>query len=149
MNAGGLQNRAGELMKKVDELLLQVKALRREQSLAKYKFEDSEQRMGDLQAFIYTNLSQDPNVNWKNPNPVLLADGTTPMPEFEAQYRTMFMNYQIQNNEAFQKMLKERNEAKEAYYEAEQKVISAMEELGVSKAEMALIAGLLRLADAE
>ena len=149
MNVGGLQNRAGELMKRVEELLLQVKALRREQALAKYKFEDTEQRMGDLQAFIYTNLSQDPKIEWKNPNPVLLADGVTPMPEFEAQYRTMLMNYQIQNNEAFQKMLKERNEAKETYYESEQKVISVMEELGVSKAEMALIAGLLRVADAE
>ena len=122
----------------------QAEALRR---TAQAAYEDAEQRLQDLQAFIYTNLQQNPEIKWQNPNPVLLADGTTPMPEYEAQYRTMLANFLIQENTAFQELMKERNTTKEAYYEADKNVVSIMEELGVSKAEMALVAALLRLAD--
>ena len=147
MNVAGLQNRAGELMKRVETLLVDVKIARTKQAEAKYAYEDAEQRLQDLQAFIYTNLQQNPEIKWQNPNPVLLADGTTPMPEYEAQYRTMLANYLIQENTTFQELMKERNTTKEAYYEADKNVVSIMEELGVSKAEMALVAALLRLAD--
>mgnify|MGYP001587716349 CR=1 FL=1 len=147
MNVAGLQNRAGEIMKRVAELLTQVKVVRKAQADSKYAYEDAEQRLGDLQAFLYSNLMQSTEIKWANPNPVMLADGTTPMPEFEAQYRSMYANWLIQQNEGFQTLLKERNTAKEDYYQTEQKIVSLMEEIGISKAEMALIAGLLRLAD--
>ena len=134
-------------MKRVGELLTEVKQVRKAQAESKYAYEDAEQRLGDLQAFLYANLMQNTDIKWANPNPVMLADGTTPMPEFEAQYRSMYANWLIQQNMGFQELLKERNTAKETYYQNEQKIVSLMEEIGVSKAEMALITGLLRLAD--
>lgn len=147
MNVAGLQNKAGELMKHVEELLVASKLARNTQASSKYAYEDAEQRIGDLQAFLYSTLMQDKELVWANPNPVLLADGTTPMPEFEAQYRSMYANYLIQNNATFQELMKERNDAKQTYYDADKNIVSIMEEIGVTKAEISLIAALLRVAD--
>jgi hypothetical protein len=59
----------------------------------------------------------------------------------------MYANYLIQNNATFQELMKERNDAKQTYYDADKNIVSIMEEIGVTKAEISLIAALLRVAD--
>lgn len=148
MNAAGLENRAGELMKEMEGLLETASKVRRDRGDSKLQYEDVEERISNLQAFIYTNLMQDKTIDWANPNPVLSTDGK-PMPEFEAQYRSMFANWMIQKNEAFQTLMAERNEAKKLFYDSERLMTDTMERIGVAKAEMGLIAALLRLADGD
>ena len=148
MNTNYLRNEASNLLNEVRALIERGPGARKAQGDAKYKFEDAEQRLGDLQAFIYTQLMQDKAIDWTHPSPVLDVNGK-PVAEYEVQYRTMYANWLIQQNESFQALLAERNKAKSDYYEAEREVLGLMENIGVLKTQMALIAALLRLADEE
>lgn len=145
MNRGGLNNRGGELLKEIDMLLDTIAPLRKQQAKAKYDFEDVQSRMSDLQSFLYHQFTTDPEMDWENKNPVL-AEGGEPMPEYEAQYRTMMISALMQSNPRFQELSTEQDELKEVYYEIETSVITLMERIGALKASAGLIAALARLA---
>ena len=146
MNRGGLINRGGEILKDLDELLTEIAPLRRIQAQAKYDFEDAHSRMSDLQSFLYHEFTTDSDVDWENQNPILDTGGT-PMPEYEAQYRTMMISAMMQTNEQFKNLAEEQSTLKEAYYESETDVITLMERIGALKASAGLVAALARLAD--
>lgn len=146
MNKGGLNNKGGEIIKELDRLLTEIAPLRKEQAKAKYDFEDVQGRMNDLQSFLYHQLTTDPEIEWENKNPILGTDGN-PMPEYEAQYRTMMISSLMQMNPRFQELSTEQDELKESYYEIETDVITLMERIGVLKASAGLVAALARLAD--
>lgn len=146
MNTTGLQNRAGELMKEVDKLLVQVKKVRKDQSRSKLAYEAAMQKSTDLQAMLYVSLTRDETIEWNHPNPIMDADGAK-MPEFEAQFQSMLMNSLIQQNETYVELGTEAEAAKIEYYTSERDERTLMEKIGVKKAQMGLIAALLRLAD--
>jgi len=146
MNKGGVQNRVGEILSELDALLEEIAPARKLQAQAKYDFENVSERMNDLQSFIYHQITIDTDIDWENPNPILNADGK-PMAEFDAQYRNMMIAYLMQSNDELNKLEEEQATKKSAYYTKETNVITMMEKLGVLKAELAALTGLLRLAD--
>ena len=146
MNKGGFQNKAGELIKELDALLLEIAPKRKDQARDKYQYEHAQHNMEDLQEFLVHQLQIDENFNWENPNPILTTEGQ-PMDQFEAQYRMRLMNFSIQENKAFQESMNERDMLKDAYYATEAEVITMMEKIGVKKAQLAAVTAQLRLAD--
>lgn len=146
MNKGGLQNKAGEIIKELDELLNKVGPARKEQGGQKRLFEYQSMQIEDVQARVYNELTEDPDQVWENPNPILDTDGN-PMPEFEAQFRAMAINARIQQDKRYVEAFAAREEAREDFYNAEVEVVTIMEKIGVLKAELAAITALLRLAD--
>jgi len=144
MNKGGLQNKMGEIINELDQLIDDIAPMRKTQSTAKLSFEQATGTMDDLQAFLTHNFQIDPEVKWENPSPILDAKGN-PMPEYEAHYRSMLINFHIQNNESFKLQLDRQNKTKETYYEAETNVVTTMERIGVLRAELNGLAGLARL----
>jgi len=146
MNKGGLQNKAGEILKELDDLLENIAPKRKELSRAKYSYEKAQNSLEDLQQYIWHNLSVNPETNWENPNPILDTDGK-PMPEFEAQYRMNMISFLIQTNETFAEAMQERDMQKDAYYTADAEVVTLMERIGVLKAELGALTALVRLAD--
>ena len=148
MNIVGLQNRGGELMKEVETLLTKSQKVRHDQAKWKLAFEKAQQEMADLQATLYVGLTNNSEINWDHPNPIMDSDGK-PMPEFEAQYQTMLMNTLIQEDGAYVELIARTDEAKQAYYFAERDDRSLMEQVGVKKSQMGMIAAMLRLASEE
>jgi hypothetical protein len=146
MNKGGIQNRTGELLKELDELLEKVGPERKALARKKFQYEDSQHKMEDFQAFLVHNMQIDPEFDWENPNPVLDTNGQ-PHPDSELQYRGMLVNWQIQQNEQFVELLQTRDMNKDAYYAADALVVGLMEEIGVKKAQLSALAALARLAD--
>ena len=146
MNKGGLQNRAGELIKELDELLLEIAPKRKTQARDKYQYEHAQNTMEDLQEFLVHTMQIDTNFDWENPNPILTTEGK-PMDQFEAQYRMRLINFSIQNAPEFIEAMNTRDMLKDAYYATEGEVITLMEKIGVKKAQLAAVTGLVRLAD--
>ena len=146
MNKGGIQNRVGEILSELDALLVEIAPARKMQAQAKYDFENVSERMNDLQSFVYHQITIDTDINWENPNPIMDTEGK-PMAEFEAQYRNMMIAYLMQSNDELNKLGEEQDTKKSNYYTRETTVITMMEKLGVLKAELAALTGLLRLAD--
>ena len=148
MNLVGMQNRAGELMKEVETLLENSKKIRHDQAKWKLAFEKAQQDLADLQAVLYVDFTNSDEVEWDHPNPIMDSDGGK-MPEFEAQYQTMLMNTLIQGNEDYILLLVDSDKAKKEFYSAERDERSIMEQIGIKKSQMGLIAALLRLASEE
>jgi hypothetical protein len=145
MNQTGLENRAGELMKDLEELLLASRAARRRESKAKLAIEGAKSDMEQLQARLYVSFSQDASIDWNSPNPVLDADGNA-MVEFEAQWRTMLMNTLIQEDLDFVSLASKLDDAQKENYTAQHESLSTMTDIGVKKAELRTIAALLEVA---
>ena len=148
MNKGGLSNSAGEMMKELDGLLAKIAPKRKLQQKAKFEFEKIQSNMLDLQSFLYHQFTSDPEIEWENPSPVLDTGGT-PMPEYEAQYRTTMISSMMQQNETFLEMAEKQDEAKISYYEVETEVITLMERIGVLRTQLGTISALARLATDE
>ena len=146
MNTTGLQNRAGELMKEVEKLLMQVKKIRKLQSKSKLAYESAMQKSTDLQAMLYVSLTNNEEVDWEHPQGILDSEGVR-MPEFEAQWQSMLMNTLIQENETNIALGAEAETAKVEYYTSERDERTLMEAIGVKKSQMGLTAALLRLED--
>jgi len=145
MNQTGLVNKAGELMKELEELLLVSRGARRDEAKAKLAIEHAKTDMEQLQARLYVSLSKDESIEWQSPNPVLDPDGNM-MVEFEAQWRTMVMNTLIQENEEFVSLSATLDIAQKKNYDAQHESLAAMTEIGVKKAELRTIAALLEVA---
>ncbi len=145
MNNIGLQNRAGELLKEVDELLIVIKKARHDEVAAKIAAEKANEDMTFMQDNLYVEYSSSIE-DWASPNPILGPDGE-PVPEFEAQWRQSYMSHTIQQDERFRNVANGVEKVRANYYQAQSTVIEAMETLGIKKAEMGLIAALLRLAE--
>ena len=146
MNIAGLQNKAGELMKSVEKLLERSTKVRKDQAKWKLAYEQAQQDIGNLEAQLYISLTENEEVEFAHPDPIVDADGVK-MPEFEAQYRSMLMNTLIQADPKFQELMGQSEAAKKEYYFAERDERSLMEQIGIKKAQMGLTAALLRLAD--
>lgn len=145
MNKGGLSNRGGEIMKELDNLLAEIAPKRKIQSTTKYDYEAAKETMSDLQSFLYHQFTTNPEIDWENPNPIMETNGE-PMPEYEAQYRTMMIGSLMQTNETFIEAAEAQDEKKMDYYEAETDVITLMERIGVLRTELGVIGALARLA---
>lgn len=148
MNKGGLQNKAGEIMKELEELLGQIAPARRDAATAKIDYEVAIQNLENLQAVLFNKITADPDRDWTNPNPILDTDGN-PMPEFEAQYRSMSINAEMQLDDDFISNMAKRDQARIDYYNADVEVVSLMEKIGVLKSELGVITALLRLVEDE
>ena len=144
MNQTGHENRAGELMKELDSLLLVSRGARRTEANAKLAIEQANTEMEQLQARLYVSLSQDVSIDWKSPNPVLDPDGT-PMPEFEVQWQTMLMNTLIQEDAEFVSLATKLEDAQKQNYTAQHESLAAMTEIGVKKAQLRVISALLEV----
>jgi hypothetical protein len=145
MNQTGLENRAGELMKDLEELLLASRAARRRESKAKLAIEGAKSDMEQLQARLYVSFSQDASIDWNSPNPVLDSEGNA-MVEFEAQWRTMLMNTLIQEDPDFVSLASTLDDAQKENYNAQHESLAAMTDIGVKKAELRTVAALLEVA---
>ena len=148
MNAAGLENKAGELMKEVETLLAKSKTVRKAQAKWKLAYEKAQQEIGDIEAILYVKLTNNDGyeVEWDHPDPIVDSDGVK-LPEFEAQYRSMLMNTLIQADPKFQELMATSADAKKEYYFAERDERTIMEQIGIKKAQMGLTAALLRMAD--
>lgn len=145
MNSVGLQNKAGELLKEVEELLIGIKKIRHDKVEIKIRAEKINEDMTFMQDNLYVEYSKKVD-DWNSPNPILDADGKT-LPEFEQQWRQSYMSTMIQQDERFLNVAKAVEEVRSDYYRAQVAETAAMETLGIKKSEMGLITGLLRLAD--
>ena len=146
MNAAGLENKAGVLMKEVEELLVRSKKVRKDQARWKLAYEAAQQEIGNIEAKLYVKLTRSDDIEWAHPDPIVDSDGVK-LPEFEAQFRSMLMNTLIQADDGFQALMATSVDSKKEYYFAERDERSLMEQIGIKKAQMGLVAALLRMAD--